>query len=71
IVKMHKCNHCEAEQLINSYGGLPEAKAYMRRYFMLNGGLRNKYPRTGALITQKMNELQSAILNVEGLNNGQ
>ncbi|HCU38799.1 hypothetical protein APD05_07650 [Acinetobacter nosocomialis] len=68
---MHKCNQCEAEQLINSYGGLPETKAYLRRYFKLNGGLRNKYPRTGALITQKMNELLSAILTVEGLNNGQ
>ncbi|MDO7491887.1 hypothetical protein Q5X79_16230 [Acinetobacter baumannii] len=68
---MSKCQYCAAEELINSYGGLPEAKAYMKRYFKLNGGLRNKYPRTGALITQKMNELQSAILTVEGLNNGQ
>ncbi|MDC5509089.1 hypothetical protein NRA54_05435 [Acinetobacter baumannii] len=68
---MNKCPHCAAEELINSYGGLPEAKAYMRRYFKLNGGLRNKYPKTGTLITNKMNELQSAIFTVEGGNNGQ
>jgi len=64
-VKVHKCNHCEAEQLINSYGGLAEAKAYMTRYFKLNGGLRKKYPKVGSLITSKMNELQSAIATVE------
>lgn len=68
---MSKCQHCAAEELINSYGGLAEAKAYMKRYFKLNGGLRNKYPKTGALITNKMNELQSAISTVEGGNNGQ
>ncbi|HAV5770525.1 TPA: hypothetical protein JI173_09710 [Acinetobacter baumannii] len=68
---MSKCQHCAAEELINSYGGLSEAKAYMKRYFKLNGGLRKKYPKVGNLITSKMNELQSAILTVEGLNNGQ
>lgn len=55
----------EAELLINSYGGLAEAKAYMTRYFKLNGGLRKKYPKVGSLITSKMNELQSAIAIVE------
>lgn len=56
----------EANDLINSYGGLAEAKAYMKRYFKLNGGLRNKYPKVGSLITSKMNDLQSAIAIVEG-----
>ncbi|AWL18575.1 hypothetical protein DIW83_05800 [Acinetobacter nosocomialis] len=68
---MSNCRHCAAEELINSYGGLAEAKDYMKRYFKLNGGLRNKYPKTGSLITSKMNELQSAISIVEGGNNGQ
>lgn len=63
---MSKCSQCAAEELINSYGGLAEAKAYMKRYFKLNGGLRNKYPKVGSLITTKMNELQSAIATVEG-----
>ncbi|WP_284108908.1 hypothetical protein [Acinetobacter pittii] len=62
---MHKCNHCEAEQLINSYGGLTEAKAYMTRYFKLNGVFRKDYPKTGKLITQQMNALQNAIDHVE------
>lgn len=63
---MNKCSQCSAEELINSYGGLAEAKAYMKRYFKLNGGLRNKYPKVGSLITTKMNELQNAIATVEG-----
>lgn len=56
----------EANELINSYGGLAGAKAYMTRYFKLNGGLRNRYPKTGSLITKKMSELQNAIAIVEG-----
>ncbi len=62
---MSKCQHCEAEELINSYGGLAEAKTYMTRYFKLNGGLRKKYPKVGSLITSKMNALQNAIAHME------
>lgn len=65
---MDKRQHCSAEELINSYGGLAEAKAYMKRYFKLNGGLRDKYPKVGNLITSKMNELQSAIAVMESQN---
>ena len=58
-------NHCEAEELIKSYGGLAEAKAYMKRYFKLNGHFRKDFPKTGKFITQQMNALQNAIAHVE------
>lgn len=54
-----------AEELIMSYGGLAEAKAYMTRYFKLNGAFRKDYPKTGKFITQKMNDLQNAIAQME------
>lgn len=62
---MSNCKHCDAEALINSYGGLSKAKAYMKRYFKLNGAFRKDYPKTGRFITQQMNELQNAIAVIE------
>lgn len=62
---MKNCKHCEAEELIKSYGGLAEAKAYMTRYFKLNGAFRKNYPKTGKFITQQMSALQNAIAVME------
>lgn len=62
---MSNCKHCDAEALINSYGGLSDAKAYMKRYFRLNGAFRNNYPKTSNFITQQMNALQNAIAVIE------
>lgn len=69
------CNDCflveelkqvvESVDLIESYGGITKAKAYMTRYFKLNAAFRNDYPKTGNCITQQMSALQNAIAQAE------
>ncbi len=71
IVKMHKCNHCAVEELINSYGGFAEVKTLCEK-------LRGKYNRSG-LSNTDYNELlqlekaldQAKKFNAEGAKNGQ
>ena len=55
----------ESVELIDSYGGITKAKAYMTRYFKLNGAFRKDYPKTGKFITQQMSALQNAIAHAE------
>lgn len=55
----------ESVDLIESYGGITKAKAYMTRYFKLNAAFRNDYPKTGICITQQMSALQNAIAHAE------
>ena len=59
---MNNCKHCEAEKLINSYGGLAEAKAYMKRWFKLSKITKNT--QADAYVKDSMHKLNEAILVV-------
>ncbi|MDM9639069.1 hypothetical protein [Acinetobacter nosocomialis] len=68
---MHKCNHCEAQELINSYGGFAEVKTRCEK-------LRGRYNRSGLSNTDynELLQLEKAIeqakkFNEEGANNEQ
>lgn len=60
---MNNCKHCEAEELIRSYGGLAEAKAYMKRWFKLSKITKNT--RSDTYVKDSMHKLNEAIAVVE------
>ena len=55
----------ESVEIVDSYGGITKAKAYMTRYFKLNGAFRKDYPKTGKFITKQMSDLDKAIADYE------
>ncbi|MHC6187089.1 hypothetical protein ACYU0V_13235 [Acinetobacter sp. X9] len=60
---MDSSQRCEAEQLINSYGGLAEAKAYMKRWFKLSKITKNT--QADAYVKDSMHKLNEAIAVME------